>query len=108
MGITQFNRTETSQKVSRDYYNDIGARIFTISITGRFSYYSGSCTTLSESGSFTKPFYSAWTSTPSITSGNNSANEAYARISGTASSGGNSIYYSLTLTCDDTGSFSSY
>ncbi len=106
--MSQSRATETSKKASKDYYNDIGARIFTISVTARFSYYSGSCTTLSKSGSFTKPFYSTWTSTPSVTSGNISTSKAFAKISGTAVSGGNTKTYSLTLTCDDSGNISSY
>lgn len=108
MGVSQTKGTETSNKATRDYYNDIGAKIFTISVTGRFSYSTGSCTTISKSGSFTKPFYSTWSSTPAVTSGNINASKAYAKISGSATSGGNTKTYSLTLTCDDTGHFTTY
>lgn len=80
-------------------------KIFTISVTGKFRYSTGSCTTLSASGSFSKPFYSTWTSTPTISSGNLSPSVAYARISGTATSGSSSISYSLRLTCNDSGQF---
>lgn len=100
--------TDTGNTVSCSYYNDLSIMIFTISVTGRFRYSSGMCVTISSSGSFSKPFLSTWASTPTISSGNNSATVAYARISGTATSGSSSINYSLTLTCNDSGSFGSY
>ena len=105
---TNLTRTDTSNSASRDYYSSIGALIFSVSISGTFRYSYYSCTVLSKSGSYTKPSYSTWNSTPSITSGNNSATEAYARISGTAYSDGSSYSYSLTLACDNYGHFRSY
>ena len=48
------------------------------------------------------------TSTPTISMGNFSTTVAYARISGTATSGSSSLSYSLTMTCDDTGHLNSY
>ena len=100
--------TEVSNSASKDYYSSSGAKIFTITVSGRFSYTSNSCTNISKSGGFSHPFYSLWTSTPSVTSGHINSTKAYARTSGTATSGGNSISYSLTLTCDNNGHFSTY
>ena len=97
-----------SNSVSKSYYASNGLKIFTIKVSGTFSYTTGSCTTLSASGSFTRAALSTWTSTPTISSGNITASKAYARISGTATSGSSSTYYSLTLTCNDSGNFSSY
>ena len=109
MGEASYDRSHgASNSVSRTYYSDVGAQIFKITVTGTFSYSTGTCTALSCGGSFTKPFYSTWTSTPSFTKGNINVSKAYARISGTATSGGSTKTYSLTLTCDDSGSFSSY
>jgi hypothetical protein len=51
---------------------------------------------------------STWTSTPTISMGNFTTTVAYARISGTATSGSSSLSYSLTMTCDDTGHLNSY
>ena len=103
-----YRATEVSNSAKKDYYSSIGIRIFTINVSGRFSYTSSSCTNISKSGGFTKPIYSVWTSTPSVTSGHISSTKAYARTSGTATGGGNSQSYSLTLTCDNTGHFSTY
>lgn len=93
---------------SRSYYSDVGKKIFTISLTADFTYYTGYCSTTSASGSYTRAYLSTWTSTPTISSGNYSASVAYARISGTATSGLSSINYSLTMTCDDTGDINVY
>lgn len=97
-----------SDTVSCSYYNDLGFKIFTISITGYFTYSSGWCYTSSASGSYTRASLSTWTSTPTISSGNFTSTVAYARISGTATSGSNNLNYSLTLTCDDDGDLNSY
>ena len=97
--------TENGKTASCSYYNDLYITIFTISVTGYFRYSPGYCTATSASGSFTKPFYSTWSSTPTISTGNISSSVAYARISGTATSGSSSINYSLTLTCNDSGQF---
>ena len=97
-----------SNSASKSYYSNSGFKIFTIKVNGTFSYSSGSCNTTSASGSFTRAFLSTWTSTPTISSGHINTSKAYARISGTATSGSNSTSYSLTLTCDDSGNFSSY
>lgn len=105
IGESIITSTDTSNTASQSYYNDLSIKIFTISVTGKFRYSTGSCTTLTASGSFSKPFYSTWTSTPTISSGNLSPSVAYARISGTATSGSSSISYSLRLTCNDSGQF---
>lgn len=97
-----------SNNATKSYYTSSGIKIFTIYIEGTFKYSSGSCSTISCSGNLTKPIYSLWTSTPTISSGNITTKKAYARISGTATSGASSVTYSLTLTCDDSGNFSSY
>ena len=97
-----------TDSASKSYYNDIGFKIFTIKVQGTFSYITGSCTTISASGSFNRATLSTWTSTPTISSGNITTRKAYARISGTATSGSSSLSYSLTLTCDDSGNTSSY
>lgn len=96
------------KSVSKSYYSSSGFKIFTVNVEGTFSYSSGSCSTLSASGSYTRSTLSLWTSTPTITSGNITTRKAYAKISGTATSGSSSVSYSLTLTCDDSGTFSSY
>ena len=109
MGEGSYDRSHgASNSVSRTYYSDLGTKIFKITVSGTFSYSTGTCTALSSGGSFTKPFYSNWSSTPSFTKGNINTSKAYARISGTATSGGSTIAYSLTLTCDDSGTFGSY
>lgn len=109
--VSEMNDTRAhgaSKSVSKSYYSSSGFKIFTISLEGTFSYISGSCSTLSSSGSYTRATLSTWTSTPTISSGNITVRKAYAKISGTATSGSSSISYSLTLTCDDSGSFTSY
>lgn len=93
---------------SKSYYNNIGLKIFTISLTATFHYTTGSSSTASASGSFTPASMSTWTSTPTISMGNFTTTVAYARISGTATSGSSSLSYSLTMTCDDTGHLNSY
>lgn len=104
-----YNRANgASNSVSRSYYASSGLKIFTIKVSGTFSYITGSCSTVSASGSYTRAFLSTWNSTPTISSGNITTSKAYARISGTATSGANSMTYALTLTCDDSGNFSSY
>jgi len=97
-----------SNSASKSYYSDSGSKIFTISVSGTFSYASGYCNVISHSGNYSKPSYSTWTSTPTITSGNITTNKAYVRIYGIARSGSHTKSYSLTLTCDDTGTFTSY
>lgn len=97
-----------TDSASKSYYNNNGIKIFTVNVQGSFSYTTGSCTTTSVSGSFNPAFLSLWTSTPTISSGNINTRKAYARISGTATCGSNSMNYSLTLTCDDSGHTSSY
>jgi len=109
MGEASYDRSHgASNSVSRSYYSNSGMKIFTIKVNGTFSYTTGSCSTVSASGTYTRPALSTWTSTPTISSGNITTRKAYARISGTATSGSSSMSYSLTLTCDDTGSFGSY
>lgn len=109
MGEASYDRSHgVSDSASKSYYNDSGIKIFTIKVNGTFSYTTGSCTTLSASGSYNRALLSTWTSTPTISSGNITTRKAYARISGTATSGSSSISYSLTLTCDDSGNTSSY
>lgn len=93
---------------SKSYYNNLGLKIFTISLTATFHYTTGSSSTASASGSFTPASMSTWTSTPTISMGNFTTTVAYARISGTATSGSSSLSYSLTMTCDDTGHLNSY
>lgn len=109
IGEASYDRLNgASNSASRSYYSSSGAKIFTIKVSGTFGYTTGSCTTISASGSFTRASGSTWTSTPTISSGNITVRKAYARISGTATSGASSISYSLTLTCDDSGNFGSY
>ncbi len=106
---TSYDRSNgASNSASKKYYNDIGALIFTITVSGSFKYSSGSCTATSNGGSFTKPFYSTWSSTPILSKGNINATKAYVRIRGTATNGGSTKTYSLTLTCDTSGNFTSY
>ena len=100
--------TGASSSANKSYYTSSGYKIFTVSVNGSFRYSSGSCSTTSANGSYNRNTLSSWTSTPLITSGNINAKIAYARISGTATSGSESVYYSLTLTCNDSGSFTSY
>ncbi len=109
IGEVSMGRSQgASNSASKTYYSDIGVQIFRITVEGTFSYSSGRCSALSNGGSFSKPFYSTWSSTPSYTRGNISTSKAYVRTSGTATSSGSSRTYSLTLTCDDSGVFSSY
>ena len=109
IGEVSYDRLNgASNSASRSYYASSGTKIFTIKVSGTFGYTTGSCTTISASGSFTRPSGSTWISSPTISSGNITVRKAYARISGTATSGASSISYSLTLTCDDTGTFGSY
>lgn len=98
----------TGNTVSRSYYNDLGIKIFTISLTAYFHYSTGSVYTASASGSFSPAALSTWSSTPTISTGNYTSTLAYARISGTATSGSSSLNYSLTMTCDDTGELNYY
>lgn len=102
------NKADVSNSASKDYYNDNGMLIFSISVSGTFRYSYYSCTVLTKSGGFTRPAYSYWSSTPTIGSGNFSATEAYVGISGTAVNGGSSYNYSLILICDNNGNFSTY
>ncbi len=95
-------------EASKDYYNDAGVKVFTVNVSGDFAYSTGFCNVVSSSGSFTKPSYSTWTSSPTITSGHITTTKAYVRIYGIARSGGYSKSYTLTLTCDDSGNLSSY
>lgn len=106
--ISYGKSSSAGRGVSKSYYTSDGIIIFTVSVEGTFSYSSGTCTTTSARGSFSRTGVSLWSSTPLITSGNINAKIAYARISGTATSGSESVYYSLTLTCNDSGSFTSY
>ncbi|MBR5039829.1 MAG: hypothetical protein IKX68_01775 [Clostridiales bacterium] len=99
-------RGTKSGKATSKYYSDAGNVIFTITVEGTFSYSSSEVRTTSASGSFSKPFLSAWTSTPTISSGNYYSTLAYARISGTATSIFGSMTYILTLKCDNTGALS--
>jgi len=109
MGEASYDRSQgASNSASKKYYNDLGVLIFTITVSGSFKYSSGTCTATSNGGSYTKPFYSTWSSTPVFSKGNISTSKAYARTRGTATSGSNTKTYSLTLTCDDSGNFSSY
>ncbi len=97
-----------SNSVSRSYYTDEGIKIFTVSVSGTFTYGTGYCNVISRDGSYTKPVYSTWNSSPTITSGSITTSKAYVRIYGIASSNGQSKSYTLTLTCDSTGHFTSY
>lgn len=97
-----------SNSASKTYYASNGLPIFSIHVEGSFIYTTGSCYATSASGSFTRAALSTWSSTPTITSGNITTNKAYVRIYGIARSGSDSKSYTLTLTCDDTGSFTSY
>ena len=97
-----------SNGASKTYYASNGLKIFSVTVEGTFKYDTGYCTTMSSSGSFSRALLSTWTSTPTISQGNITTKKAYARISGTATSGSSSISYTLTLTCDDSGNFSSY
>jgi len=97
-----------SSSATKSYYSDNGYKIFTIKIVGTFNYSTGSCNTTSASGSYTRAPLSSWTSTPTISAGHITPSKAYARISGNAVNGSNSTSYSLTLTCNDSGTFSSY
>ena len=109
MGEAVYDRSQgASNTATKSYYSENGIKQFTISVSGTFSYSGGSCSCISRTGSFTKPIYSLWTSTPTISSGNINASKAYAKIYGTATNSVNTRSYSLTLTCDDTGTFSSY
>jgi len=102
------SKTDISDSASKDYYNEFGALIFSIHVSGTFRYSYYSCTVLSKSGGYSKPAYSYWSSTPTIGSGNFSASEAYVGISGTAICGGDTYYYSLTMTCDNYGNINIY
>ena len=97
-----------SDTAYKSYYSDLGLKIFTVSVTGRFNYSTGYCSTASASGSFKREPLSTWTSTPTISTGNFSSTVAYARISGTATSGSSSTSYCLTMTCDDSGDLYAY
>ena len=97
-----------SNSASKSYYSNSGIKKFTIKVEGTFSYTTGSCNTTSASGSYTRAPLSPWTSTPTISAGHITPSKAYARISGNAVNGSNSTSYSLTLTCNDSGTFSSY
>lgn len=97
-----------TDNASCSYFNNLGMKIFTISITATFHFTTGSCSTSSASGSFTPATSSSWTSTPTISTGNFTPSVAYARISGTATYGSSSMNYMLTLTCDDSGQTNSY
>ena len=109
MGEASYDRSHgASNSASKSYYTDSGTKKFTITVEGTFSYTTGSCSTISCSGNYSKPIYSTWVSTPTISSGNITTSKAYARISGTATNGFYNTSYSLTLTCDDSGNFSSY
>lgn len=109
MGTATYDRSHgASNTASKSYYTSAGILKFTVNVEGHFSYTTGTCNTVSASGNFSKPFYSFWTSTPTISTGHITTSKAYARISGTAVSGSNTTAYSLTLTCDDSGNFSSY
>ncbi len=105
---TATRATGAHGEASKDYYSDAGTKVFTVNVSGDFSYSTGFCNVTSSSGSFTKPSYSTWTSSPTITSGHITTTKAYVRIYGIARTIGNSKSYTLTLTCDDSGNFSSY
>ena len=96
-------RGSKSGSVSREYYSQVGVHIFTISVTGNFTYSSGSCSCTSASGSFTPALLSLWTSSPVISRGNLSSGKAFARINGTATLITQNLDYSLRLTCDSNG-----
>ena len=101
-------RASDTESCSRNYYDPDGNRIFTVTVEGTFQYGLFVCFCTSADGSFTKPSSSQWTSTPTISSGNQSPSVAYARISGTATYLNQTRNYSLTLTCDNTGTFGAY
>jgi len=109
LGEATYDRSHgASNSASKSYYASNGLKIFTINVEGTFSYSSTSCTTLSADGSYQRALLSTWSSTPALSSGNINTGKAYAKISGTARSGSDSKYYSLTLTCDTSGNFTSY
>jgi len=109
MGDASLDRSqEASNSASKTYYASNGLPIFTIHVDGSFIYMAGSCNATSASGSFNRAALSTWTSNPTISSGNITASKAYVRIYGIASSNGQSKSYTLTLTCDSTGHFTSY
>ena len=85
-------RASDTESCSRNYYDPDGNRIFTVTVEGTFQY----------------GLFVCWTSTPTISSGNQSPSVAYARISGTATYSNQTRNYSLTLTCDNTGTFGAY
>lgn len=103
---TYNNRATKNGNAQKNYYADTGNRIFTISVEGVFSYSSTECHPISTTGSFTKPYNSMWTSSPSLTSGNYTATSAYSKISGTATYLMQSKSYSLTLVCNQYGDIS--
>lgn len=105
---TSTRATGASNSASKSYYSSGGQKLFTITVNGSFSFASGSCTTTAASGTYNKASLSIWTSSPSVSRGNINSRIAYARIYGTATNGVNSMNYSLTLTCNDSGSFTSY
>ena len=104
----QSTRESDTNSCSKNFYDNYGNRIFTITVEGTFQFGLFVCFCTSASGSFTKPSSSQWTSTPTISSGNQSPSVAYARISGTATYSNQTRNYSLTLTCDNTGTFGAY
>ncbi|MBR5975941.1 MAG: hypothetical protein IK020_12245 [Clostridiales bacterium] len=100
-------QSETAE-VEKNYYDDDGNRIFTIRVEGTFQFEYSWCACTSANGSFSKPLMSMWSSSPTISTGNNSATVAYARISGTATYLFQTKSYSLTLTCDNHGNLGTY
>ncbi len=93
----------TSGSVSHEVFSSTGSLIYTIVTAGTFSWNSQVCSTTSASGSFQPASGSTWSSAPTISRGNLSRTQAYARTSGTARSGLLSNTYNLTLICNTSG-----
>jgi len=109
LGDSSYGRsTGTRSTATKSYYTSDGTKVFTVKVEGSFAYTSGSCTTLSATGSFSRETLILWTSTPNITRGNISVRVAFAKISGVATCGTKQMSYSLTLTCDEFGHFTNF
>ena len=97
----------TSGRAFRDVCSSQGNLLFTIEVNGVFARTSQTVTATSVTGSFYRPAGSNWNSSPSLTKGFISRTKAYARISGVASTGSESMNYTLTLMCDTSGTLTS-
>ncbi len=100
----QSMRGSVTGSASKNYYSQNGNKIFEVTVEGTFSYGNTYCNPISVSGQFIPVLLSLWSSTPGCSMGNMSYSTAYCRTSGTATRLNQSVYYSVTLTCDHTGS----